>query len=169
MFEIDLLTVLAPGEVIRKEAVAALQEQGEVIVHHHFAPGRRHRPESRVQTIARARNVVKAQGDAPLAMFLDRDVILPPGALHALATALSADASYGALGIDYGPLQTSRTPHVAMGAVMFPRKALDRVTFRAEPGRCECQCCCDDLRALGFKVEYLPGYRAGHLKLPLPF
>ena len=59
--------------------------------------------------------------------------------------------------------------HIGMGALMLPRSVLERIEFRAEPGRCECRCCCDDLREWGFKVDYLPGYRAGHVKPPLSF
>jgi hypothetical protein len=169
VYEIDLLTVLAPGEVLRREALDALRDQGEVRLQHHFAPGRRLVEETRAQTIARARNAVKAEGSAPLALFLDRDVVLPPGALEALAAVLTADPQYGALGIDYGPPQSRPAAHVGMGAVMFPRAVLERITFRAEPGRCECQCCCDDLRQLGYRIDYLDGFRAGHVKLPLPF
>lgn len=169
MFQVDLLTVLAPGEVLRKEALAALPAQGEVTLHHYFAPGRRLLPESRPETIARARNAVKAQGSSPLAMFLDRDVVLPAGAIQALAATLTADPSYGALGIDYGPPQPSPAVHVRMGAIMFPRSVLESITFRAEPGRCECLCCCDDLRRMGFRVDYLTGFRADHVKTPLPF
>jgi hypothetical protein len=102
-------------------------------------------------------------------MFLDRDVVLPPGAIEALAAALEADAEQGAIGIDYGPPQPSPAVHVGMGAVMFPRPVLERITFRANPHRCECQCCCDDLRQMGFKVDYLPGFRAAHVKPPLTF
>lgn len=169
MFEVDLLTVLAPGEVVRREALEALREQGAVTLHHYFARGRRVQPESRAQTIARARNDVKQQGRSPLTMFLDRDVLLPPRGIEALAAALTADPEFGALGIDYGPPQPSPAAHIGMGAVMFPRRVLERITFYAEPRRCECQCCCDDLRKWGYKVDYLPGFRAGHVKPPLPF
>lgn len=169
MFEVDVLTVLAPGEVMRAEALEALRDQGAVTLHHYFAPGRRLQPDSRAQTIARARNAVKRQGGASLALFLDRDVILPPGAIEALAKALTNAPHYGALGIDYGPTQPLPARHIGMGAMMLPRPILERIDFRAEPRRCECQICCDDLREWGFQVDYLPGFRAGHAKPPLPF
>ena len=38
----------------------------------------------------------------------------------------------------------------------FRREALARLTFHWEPGRCECQCCCDDLRRMGLGIAYLP-------------
>ena len=52
--------------------------------------------------------------------------------------------------------------HVGMGATLFRREWLEKLTFRWEPGRCECQCCCDDLRREGFGIGYLMGARAWH-------
>jgi hypothetical protein len=36
------------------------------------------------------------------------------------------------------------------------------MTFRWEEGKCECQCCCDDLRRAGYGIGYLPGAQAWH-------
>jgi hypothetical protein len=60
-----------------------------------------------------------------------------------------------------------------MGATLFRREALGPIRFRWEPGRCECQCCCDDLRALGRGIGYLDGAHARHQRrldacLPAP-
>jgi hypothetical protein len=169
MLEVDLLTVLAPGEVVHRQAREALRRQGDVVLRPYFAVGRRIFPATRKETIAAARNTVKRLGNSPLAFFLDRDVVLPPGVIPALASALEQNPRYGALGVDYGPPQPSPAPHVAMGAVLFRREVLERITFRTAPRRCECQCCCDDLRALGYEIDYLPGWRAEHAKPPLPF
>src|SRR5262249_38320271 len=54
--------------------------------------------------------------------------------------------------------------HVAMGAVMFLRPVLQRIRFRSEPGRCECSCCCEDIRKMGYGIDYLPGVRAEHVR-----
>ena len=45
--------------------------------------------------------------------------------------------------------------HVGMAATLFRRERLERLTFRWEPGKCECRCCCDDLRRAGFGIGYL--------------
>jgi hypothetical protein len=50
-----------------------------------------------------------------------------------------------------------------MGATLFRRSALDRIHFRWEAKKCECQCCCDDLRRLGFGIAYDRAARAVHL------
>ena len=47
--------------------------------------------------------------------------------------------------------------HVGMAATLFRRERLERLTFRWEPGKCECRCCCDDLRRAGFGIGYLAG------------
>jgi hypothetical protein len=50
-----------------------------------------------------------------------------------------------------------------MGATLFRRSALDRIQFRWETKKCECQCCCDDLRRLGYGIAYDRTARAVHL------
>src|SRR5262249_11374533 len=52
--------------------------------------------------------------------------------------------------------------HVTMGATLFRRSALNLIRFRWEPGRCECQCCCDDLRRHALGIKYAQGVRARH-------
>ena len=42
------------------------------------------------------------------------------------------------------------------GDPLPPRSAGALIRFRWEPGKCECQCCCDDLRRLGRGIGYLP-------------
>jgi hypothetical protein len=120
----------------------------------------------RWETIARARNAGKRLGRSPWLLFLDDDVRLAPDAVAVLLGGLLDNPVYGALAADYlgeggGGWQT---PHVAMGATLFRRQALDRITFRWAGDRCECQCCCDDLRRLWLGIRYWPGARAWHLK-----
>ena len=165
MIEVDVLTLLAPGERMWPEALAALEDQGFVRVRHFFTEGRRQPGEDRIQTIARARNEAKAQGTAPYVLFLDRDVVLPPRGIERLAFGLAVHREYGALGINYQSPAPSPAPHVAMGAVLFRRSVLEQIRFRTEPGRCECLCCCLDLRRLGYQIDYLPNVRAEHPKL----
>lgn len=169
MREVDLLSVLAPGEALRPEALAALADQGAVKIRHFFAEGRARPGETRVDAIVRARNRVKREGQAPWAMFLDRDVVLPARALECLVLALEEDPACAALAIDYGPPQSTPAPHVAMGAVMFRQSVLERLEIRCEPGVCECSCCCADLRAMGYRIDYLPGFRAEHIRARLSF
>jgi hypothetical protein len=120
----------------------------------------------RWETIARARNAGKRLGRAPWLLFLDDDVRLAPDAVAVLLRGLLDNPVYGALAADY--LGESgggwQTPHVAMGATLFRRAALQRITFRWAGDRCECRCCCEDLRRLGLGIRYWPGARAWHLK-----
>jgi hypothetical protein len=58
-----------------------------------------------------------------------------------------------------------------MGATLFRRPALNRIRFRWIRDRCECQCCCDDLRRQGIGIRYAPEARAWHLQIskePVP-
>lgn len=119
-------------------------------------------------TICRARNEGVAQTSAPWVMFVDDDVVLAPGCLQELVQALGSRPGHGALAADYLEESTMTGPwtmpdiHVALGATLFRRSALERIRFRWEPDRCECQCCCDDLRRLGYAISYLPQARAYH-------
>ena len=101
-------------------------------------------------------------------MFLDDDVILDSGCVRRLADGLRTRPGFAALAADYLGESTaygawSRPDrHIAMGATLFRRAALSQVRFRSEPDKCECQCCCDDLRRLGLAIAYLPEARAWH-------
>jgi hypothetical protein len=162
---VDVLTVLAPGEAIRPPVLAALAEQGCVALTHHVVPGPRRPGEWRAAAIARARNAARRCGDAHYALFLDADVVLPPLGVERLVYGLVLNPGYAALGINYQRDTGELVPlHVAMGATLFYRPVLAAIQFRTEPGRCECTCCCVDLRRLGYEIGYLPGLRAEHLK-----
>lgn len=167
MFPVDVLTVLAPGQRIYDPVLDALKHQGRVAITHHVVDGPRLKGESRVAAIARARNRAKALGQAHYVLFLDRDVILPPRGIEALILSLLLDPRYAAMGINYEEPAPPGARHVAMGAALFLRPVLARITFRAEPDRCECLSCCEDLRRMGYRIDYLPGARARHLRGPL--
>ena len=119
----------------------------------------------RVATIARARNAAVQQARSPWLMFLDDDVVLAPDCVARLHHALVARPEYAGFGADYlGEAgRHCSAPHVSMGATMFRRSALERTPFRWELNKCECLCCCEDLRSRGSRVEYLAGAKAWHL------
>jgi hypothetical protein len=103
-------------------------------------------------------------------MFLDDDVVLEPGCVHRLVDGLLRFPEYGALAADYRHEsgesdhfdEVCPSRHVAMGATVFRREVLAFVPFRSTDEKCECQCCCDDLRAAGFGIGYLMGAVARH-------
>src|SRR5688572_30459632 len=53
--------------------------------------------------------------------------------------------------------------HVAMGATLFRREALEQVRFSWRGKQCECQCCCDDLRRRHWAIDYYSSAKANHL------
>lgn len=137
-----------PGVRLRVHRVVGQSEPGD---------------ENRWATIARLRNAGKRLGSSPWLMFLDDDVELTPGAIHRLVTALAASPRYGALAADYQQrCEPGPALHVAMGATLFRRSALALIRFRWAHDRCECRCCCDDLRYHGLGIAYCPGVRARH-------
>ena len=163
----DVLTVLGPGREILEPVLAALENQGGIELKHYVIDGPPRLPgESRVSAIARARNQAKWHGDAHYVMFLDDDIVLPERGIEKLVYALVFNPRYAAVGIDYQNLHQPSPwdVHVGMGAVMFTRPILERIHFREEPDRCECSCCCEDIRKMGYLIDYLPDMRAKHLK-----
>ncbi len=167
MIPVDVLTVLGPGRKILEPVLAALENQGDVELKHYVVDGPPRRPgESRVSAIARARNLAKWHGDSHYAMFLDDDIVLPEKGIEKLVYALVFNNRYAAIGIDCQNLHqpSSWNVHVGMGAVMFVRPILEKVQFREELGTCECYCCCEDIRGMGYLVDYLPEVQGKHLK-----
>ncbi len=167
MIPVDVLTVLGPGRTVHESVLSALQDQGDVTLEHHIVEGTHPLPgEGRIDAIARTRNRAKNMGTAHYVMFLDDDVVLPPKAIEKLVFALFFNPRYAAIGIDYQDLHQPSpwAVHVAMGSVMFIRPILEQIHFRTEPDKCECYCCCDDIRRMGYLIDYLPGVRAEHLK-----
>jgi hypothetical protein len=147
---------------------SALAQQGVRLKVHRLAGTRRPEDSNRWATIARARNKGKRLGTAPWAMFLDDDVVLGPTCVARLLEGLKGRPGFAALAADYagdmsqGWGHWDYPRHVGMGATLFRRERLEEVTFRWEPERCECQCCCDDLRRRGFGIGYLMGADAWH-------
>ncbi len=123
---------------------------------------------NRWATIARARNAGKRLGTAPYVMLLDDDVVLGPRCVAALVEDLRRRPEFGALGADcagemrFGSRDWDCPSHVGMASVLFRRSALDAIAFRWERDKCECRCCCDDLRRAGLAIGYAPRAEAWH-------
>ena len=129
---------------------------------------------SRFETIARARNAGKRSGTTPFVMLLDDDVVLGPRCVARLAEGLRTRQEFAALGADTaGEMEQGwdhwdYPRHVRMNAVLFRRERLEALTFRWEPSKCDCQCCCDDLRRAGHAIGYLREAEAWHRPSPTP-
>ena len=118
---------------------------------------------NRWETIARARNQGRTLGASPWVMCLDDDVVLEPDCLAQLLEGLQRRPEFAALAADSAG-EMSRIwehwdypSHVGMAAVMFRRQRLAELTFRWEDDKCECLCCCEDLRAASQGIGYHPG------------
>ncbi len=167
MIDVDVLTVLGPGMSVHDRVLSALKNQGDVNLKHYIVEGQALLPgEDRITAIAKARNCAKELGDSHYAMFLDYDVVLPPSGIEKLVYALILNPYYAAIGIDYQNIfqPSVLNIHVAMGSVLFIRPILQKIVFRTEPGKCECYCCCEDIRQMGYLIGYLPDLRAEHIK-----
>ena len=98
-------------------------------------------------------------------MYLDDDVVLDGSCVRELVDQLSKREIYAALAADY--LGESRpgeiAHHVSMGATLFRRSVLEQILFRWEGHKCECQCCCNDLRRMLWGIDYCQSAKAWHL------
>jgi hypothetical protein len=164
--KVDLVVLSRTSELLHHEVERGISSQHDVQILVHRVLGRAQSNEGcRWETISRARNEGKRRGAAAWLMFLDDDVVLAPGCISLLVRELSGRSMYGALAADYlGECRKdSVARHVTMGATLFRREALDQISFRWREERCECQCCCDDLRRLLWAIDYCPSAKARHL------
>src|SRR4051812_6037676 len=163
---IDVVVLTRDSGVLRPEVEAGiLNQRGVSAVVHRVVGKRRPADSCRLETIVRARNEAKQRGRTPWLMFVDDDVILDHRCAESLLRELERRPVFGALAADYlGQYRKSRVaPHIGMGATLFRRQALNEIHFRWHGRRCECQCCCDDLRRLHWGVDYSSVARARHL------
>lgn len=174
---VDAVVLSRDPSTLRPEWLAGLEAQGDLIASVHGVVGERKPLDpNRWETIARARNRMRTLGESPYVLFLDDDVVLGTDALAQLTEALDSQSNLAAAAADYlGEVDSSRrnpqgslvaSRHVAMGAVVFRRKALMTLRFRWEKGKCECLCCCEDLRRRGLEIAYLVGAPCRHLGPP---
>jgi hypothetical protein len=169
--DIDLVVLSRDKSALAGEVDRGIAAQTDSRLTIHRVIGRaRPSDANRWTTIARARNEGKSQGHSEWVMFLDDDVALSPGCVRRLWEDLQRRPAYGALAADYLGQSNfvEKARHVSMGATLFRRAALRDIHFRWRPGRCECQCCCDDLRRNGYGIDYLPAARARHLEIDDP-
>lgn len=138
------------------------QQGVNVRVHRHVGTARSE-DAHRIETIARARNEAAAKINGRWLMFLDDDVQLAPNCMLQLYQALSLRPNHVAVAADYLAEIDLRNGHVAMGATLFRKAALDAIPFRWQEDKCECLCWCIDARRKGKLVSYVPSAKAKHL------
>lgn len=170
---VDLILLSRDLSPPRPDVWEGIQSQRGVVLHVHRLIGTP-RPEdpNRWATIARARNQAKTLGASPWVMCLDDDVVLAPDCLAQLVQGLRRRPEFAALAADSAG-EMSRIwehwdypSHVGMAAVMFRRPRLAELTFRWEDDKCECLCCCEDLRAASQGIGYHQGAQAWHRPSP---
>ncbi|QEH39281.1 hypothetical protein OJF2_78960 (plasmid) [Aquisphaera giovannonii] len=167
--DVDILLLSRDDGPLRPDVLAGIEAQRGVRVHLHRLIGDR-RPDDphRFATIARARNTGRAVGSSPYVLLLDDDVVLGLRCAATLAEGLGRRPVFAALAADSanemrtGLEHWDYPHHVSMAAAMFRRERLRQVTFRWEDGKCECRCCCEDLRREGFGIGYLREAEAWH-------
>jgi hypothetical protein len=165
--QIDLVVLSRDAGPLPAEVEHGLRQQAGVSIVVHRVIGASHTTDRcRWDAIVRARNQGKTLGASPWLMFLDDDVALEPGCVAALRDELLRRPVLGAVAADYlgERRRDGSDEHVAMGATLFRRAALDEVRFRWRGRRCECQCCCDALRRRRWGICYSGTARARHLK-----
>ena len=165
--DVDLIVLSRDKRPLPPAVQRGLEGQQGVRVHIHSVIGApRPTDTCRWDAIVRARTQGKRLGHARWLMFVDDDVALDAHCVAELIRCLHRQPVFGALAANYlseGAAGVA-THHVGMGATLFRRAALDWITFRWEPGKCECQCCCDDLRCRSIGVGYCAAAHARHLK-----
>ena len=166
---VDLVILSRHDGPLDPEVELGIRNQRDVqLVVHRIVGATKSGDNCRWDAIARARNEGKSSGASPWLMFLDDDVILEPRCISALIDELGRRPIYAALAADYlGEGRVGEIAcHVSMGATLFRREVLDQLRFTSRDGKCECQCCCDDLRRLHWGIDYCQAALARHLPKP---
>jgi hypothetical protein len=170
---VDIVVLTRDARPYRADVREAIESQTGVFVHVFRVIGSARQGDAhRWQTISRARNEGKRHGSSPWLMFVDDDVVLGPNCVASLLEALQARPEFAAFGADYdremkpGRGNWDYPGHVGMGATLFRRERLESLTFRWESAKCECQCCCDDLRRAGYGIGYHTRAVAWHKRMP---
>ena len=167
--DVDVIVLHRPAQLPPAEVLQAIRKQRVVQVQLHLQIGApRPTDQNRWETIARARNAARQLGTAPWVMFVDDDVLLDPDCLATLLSELRASPSLGAIAADFARElhRPERAGHIGMGATLFHRSVLQRLSFRFTDKLCECWCACLDLRHNGFEIRYSSAARVFHPYLP---
>ena len=154
------LATLSP---LRQDVLRGIERQEQVELKIHRVIGAP-RPDDRcrLDTIVRARNEGRKLGSSHWVMYLDDDVVMAPRLRCSARPVASRTACVCRPGADCagemrpGWENWDYPLHVGMAATLFRREQLIELTFRWEPGKCECRCCCDDLRRGRSGIGYLP-------------
>lgn len=158
---IDRITPLGVDQKVKTLSDESVMTQQGVILNHFRIEGpKKKEDENRYQVIARSRNNAKKYGHNPFVFFLDSDVqLINPYSVRILYDRLIQNPKQAALGIVYQqgvePNENGYCDHVAMGAVLWRRHILERLTFMSVAGKCECLCACDSIRDMGYDINYI--------------
>jgi hypothetical protein len=171
--DVDLVILSRDLAPLRQDVISGIEiQKGVRLLVHRVVGARLSSDSTRWETIARARNAAKRLGTAPWIMYLDDDVVLGEECVARLLAGLIRRSEFAALGADSagemrrGLDHWDYPRHVGMAAIMFRRERLANLTFRWEAGKCECLCCCEDLRRVGLAIGYLQGATAWHRPTP---
>ena len=163
---IDIIVLTRDDAPINDRVRNAILSQRDVRVDLHQIVGRcRESDANRWEPICRARNQARNVGASAWVMFVDDDVVISSRCASELISTLKTNPSLGAVASRYRVDETDRCStanHVTMGATMFRRSLLNAFQFRWEMNKCECQCCCDDLRAMRLAIDYHPSALSTH-------
>jgi len=168
---VDCVVLSRDDVALHAEVAAGIAAQRGVRLVVHRVFGRRANSDAgRLPAIVRARNEGKRRGNSQLLLFLDDDVVLTPDCVRLLLDGLRTRPDFAALAADYLNQSGGRIncEHVAMGATLFRRSALDQIQFRWADNKCECLCCCSDLRRKRWGIGYLSQAQARHIAIAPP-
>ena len=119
---------------------------------------------------ASARNFVKEMWfsnpiKSKYVLATDNDIILPCGSLQSMISFLNNNSDFGAISLHRNELpQTIMEPsHINAGPVLYKSFVYEQITYHNFDG-CECQGMTNDIKTLGYRIGYLPGYQYDHIE-----
>ena len=159
---IDILIPMCPDRFLPESVMNSIIEQ-EV-------PFNLFLSNSRGDGAANARNHVLSMwknfaGKSDLVLATDNDLLLPSGSLNCMILFLRDNKKFGAIALhrNQTPESVLEDQHINAGPVLYRSEVLEQINYHNDLG-CECMGMSHDVRALGWRIGYLPNWRYGHIE-----
>ena len=109
-------------------------------------------PGGRPENIKHVRSKLAELVETKFVLWLDDDIKLPPFALKLMMEMADVMPKLGCVGLHYQPFNG----HMAVGATLMQAGVAKQLTWDYKPGQpCECNQAIEDIKKLGYEVQYM--------------
>ena len=156
---IPVLIPICPDRFVPEEVFSSILDQGiPVTIYASNAIG---------TGAAKARQYLKdlVKDDPGYVMTTDNDIVLPERSLIAMLDFMNRNTDFAGVAISkhYSPeASVEEAKHVDAGPVLWRSEVYNQMQYHTNDG-CECMGMTKDVRALGYRIGFLGGFRCHHI------